>query len=267
MISDELWDPASLFRKQRSSEEEEHTRVVSSVKINQDTIQCNPNEPQSEFDESETDRLLVGISSSLTLESVLPRILSSIRVAIYLPDNPQGADTRAVSLLGSKTRHLVVTAEELSRKWRVGINTARQTLKATTQRGIRTAVHPLTRRYRTDHFSLRYRRLNAQFYSDTVFATTKSLKGNKCAQVFTAKDFIRVHPISSKKECAHALQVFAEDIGIPSDLCTDGAAELTGPQSEWRKLCPELRVKTKESEPYTQSQNQAETSIRELKKC
>jgi hypothetical protein len=146
MTSDELWDPASLFWKQRSSEEEEHTRLMSSVKINQDTIQCNPNEPQSESDESETDRLLVGISSSLTLESMLPRILSSIRVATYLPDNPQGDDTRAVSSLGSKTRHSVVTAEERSRKWRVGINTARQTLKATTQRGIRTAVHPLTRR-------------------------------------------------------------------------------------------------------------------------
>ena len=70
----------------------------------------------------------------------------------------------------------------------------------------------------------------------------------------------------SKQECAQALQVFPEDVGIPSDLCTDGAAELTGHKSEWRKLCRELRVKTRESEPYTQSQNQAETSIRELKK-
>ena len=195
---------------------------------------------------------------------MLPRILSSVRVASYVTENQ--VDSRKVSATGSKTRHSIVSPEELSRKWRVGNNTARETLKATTQRGIRTAVHPLTRRYRTDHFLLRYRRLNTQFYSDTVFATTKSLKGNKCAQVFTAKDFIRVHPMVSKKECAHALQVFSEDVGIPSDLCTDGAAGLTGHKSEWRKLCRELRVKTRGSEPYTQSQNQAETSIRELKK-
>ena len=264
MTSDELWDPASLFT-QRSSEEEAHTRMVSSIKINQETIHCDPDEPQCEFNDPESDKLLVGISSSLTLETMLPRILSSVRVATYLPEN-QGTDSRKVSAIGSKTRHSIVSPEELSRKWRVGINTARETLKATTQRGIRTAVHPLTRRYRTDHFSLRYRRLNTQFYSDTVFATTKSLKGNKCAQVFTAKDFIRVHPMVSKKECAQALQVFSEDIGIPSDLCTDGAAEMTGQKSEWRKLCQELRVKTRESEPYTQAQNQAETSIRELKK-
>ena len=127
-------------------------------------------------------------------------------------------------------------------------------------------MHPLTRRYRTDHFSLRYCWLNTQFYSDTVFATTKSLKGNKCAQVFTAKDFIRVHSMVSRQECAQALQVFSEDVGMPSDLCTDGAAKLTDHTSEWRKLCRELRVKTRESRSYTQSQNQAKTSIRELKK-
>ena len=135
--------------------------------------------------------------------------------------------------VGSKTRHSTVSPEELSRKWRVGVNAARQTLKATMQRGIRTAMHPSTRCYRTDHFSLRCCRLNTQFCSDTVFATTKSLKGNKCAQVFTAKDFIRVHPMVSKQECSQALQIFAEDISIPADPCTDGAAELTGPNQTW----------------------------------
>jgi hypothetical protein len=92
------------------------------------------------------------------------------------------------------------------------------------------------------------------------------LKGDKCAQAFTAKDFVRFHPTDSKQKCHQALQVFAEDIGVPSDLCTDGAAELTGQSSEWRKLCRELRVKTRESKPYTQKQDQAETYIRELKK-
>jgi hypothetical protein len=159
-----------------------------------------------------------------------------------------------------------VSPEELSRKWRVGINTARQTLKATTQQGIQTAAHPLTHRYCANHFTNRCRRLNTQFYSDTVFATTKSLKGNKCAQVFTAKDFIRFHPMDSKQNCHQALQVFAEDVRIPSDLCADGAAELTGPISGWRKLCRELWVATRESEPYTQKQDQAETSICKPKK-
>ena len=95
---------------------------------------------------------------------MLPRILSSVRVATYLPENNQD-DSRKISAIGSKTRHSIVSSEELSRKWVDGINTARDTLKATTQRGIRTAVYPLTRRYcSTDHFLLKYQRLNTQFY-------------------------------------------------------------------------------------------------------
>ena len=270
MTNDELWDPASLRLTHTSTEEEEYNRMVSSVHINRETTNCNPNEPQLDFDSNESDIVLASVTSSLTLESMLPRILSSIRVATYLPSNSQEEQNRKIGAIGSavgtKSRHSQVSAEELSRKWRVGINTARQTLKVTTQLGVRTAVHPLTRRYRTDHFTLRYKRLNETFYSDTMFATTKSLKGNKCAQIFSTKDFIRVHPMESKSECAQALQVFAEDIGIPADLVTDGAAELTGPQSKFRKLCRDLRIRTKESEPYTQRQNEAETSIRELKK-
>jgi hypothetical protein len=230
MTSDELWDPASLF-EQCSSEEEAHTRLVSSVKINQDTVCCNPDEPQSEHDDPESDQLLVDVSSSLALETMLPLILSSVRVATYLPETPQDISQNVSAIRSIKTRHSVVSPEELSKKWRVGVNTARQTLKTTTQRGIRTAVQPPTRRHCTNHFSLRHRCLDAQFYSDT-----KSLKGNKCAQVFAAKDFIGVHPMNSKQECAQALQVFAEDIGIPANLCADGAAELTGLNSDRRKL-------------------------------
>jgi hypothetical protein len=99
-----------------------------------------------------------------------------------------------------------------------------------------------------------------------MFAKVNSLKGNKCAQIFSTKDFIRVHPMDSKSECDQALQVFAEDVGIPAELVMDGANELTGYQSKFWILCRKLCIKTRESEPYTQKQNEAETSIRELKK-
>ena len=41
--------------------------------------------------------------------------------------------------------HLKVGAEELARKWNFGFQTAQDTLKATTQMGIQTAVHPMTK--------------------------------------------------------------------------------------------------------------------------
>jgi hypothetical protein len=52
-----------------------------------------------------------------------------------------------VSFLGAKNRHSHVTVEEVARRFRCGIKTARRTLKTTTQNGIRHAIHPLTRRY------------------------------------------------------------------------------------------------------------------------
>ena len=113
MTSDEVWDPASLFT-QHSLEEEAHARMVSSLKINQETVHCDPSELQCEFNNPESDKLLISISSSLTLETMLPRILSSVCVATYLPEN-QG-DSRKVSAIGSKTRHSIVSLEELSRK-------------------------------------------------------------------------------------------------------------------------------------------------------
>jgi hypothetical protein len=198
-----------------SEEEEKYLRLVSPVTINRETVDCKPNESQMEFDANESYVVLASVASTLTMESMLTRILSKVCVATYLP---QDCDRKIAAM-----RHSQVTAEELAKKWRVGIDTARQTLKVTTQLGVRTAVHPfLMRQYRTDHFTLRYKRLNETFYADMMFAMVKSLKGNKCAQVFSAKDFLRFHPTESKAECNQALQTFAEDVGIPADLVTDG---------------------------------------------
>ena len=44
MSSDESWDSASLFQ-QHSSEQEAHTpRLVLSIRINQETVNCDPSE-------------------------------------------------------------------------------------------------------------------------------------------------------------------------------------------------------------------------------
>jgi hypothetical protein len=143
MTNDEMWDPAKLRLGQNSSEEEEYHRLVSSVTINQETVDCKPNEPQMEFDVNESDVVLASVSSTLMMKSRLTKILSKARVTTYLP---QDCD-RKIAAIGSKTRHSQVTAEGLAKKWRVGIDTARQMLKVTTQLGVRTAVHPLTQRY------------------------------------------------------------------------------------------------------------------------
>ena len=48
-----------------------------------------------------------------------------------------------------------VQPDLLARKWGIGLDKAKATLKSTTQDSIRSAILPLTRRYRTDLMSQR----------------------------------------------------------------------------------------------------------------
>jgi hypothetical protein len=45
----------------------------------------------------------------------------------------------------SKERHSAVTAEQLSKRWNIGLAQSKQTLWVTTQRGVRSAILPLSR--------------------------------------------------------------------------------------------------------------------------
>jgi hypothetical protein len=93
--------------------------------------------------------------------TLLNRMIGNVRVATAYRD-------ANVSFVGSKDRHSRVNAETVARKFRCGIETAQRTLKTTTQRGIRHAIHPLHRRYRVDHLNLHRRRLADTFYMDTT---------------------------------------------------------------------------------------------------
>ena len=65
-------------------------------------------------------RLLSGISTALIDETLLPRI----------------ADSVSISNTTSRNRHCDISPESLSEKLRVGLNTACDTLKVTTQQEI-----------------------------------------------------------------------------------------------------------------------------------
>ena len=78
----------------------------------------------------------------------------------------------------------------MSEKLQISLNTARYTLKVTTQQGIQQAVHPITKKHRTDIMSLKVRRLKATVFTDTGFINRKSLARNVCYQGFSAENFI-----------------------------------------------------------------------------
>ena len=140
-----------------------------------------------------------------------------------------------MAFVGAKDRHSQVTAETVARKFRCGLETAQRTLKTTTQRGVRHAVHPLHRRYRVDHLNLHRKRLRDVFYMDTLSFKVKSLAGFTCAQLITNGSFTRVYPMESKASANIAtvlLQEFIDDVGIPETLVCDFASEQTGKKTE-----------------------------------
>jgi hypothetical protein len=94
--------------------------------------------------------------------------------------------SRMIATVKSISQRPGIDAETLSRNWGIGLASARRTLEATTQRGVRTVLHPtMSRRFRTNDRQLRYRRLPVDMYTDTMFSKTKSRRGNTCAQVFS----------------------------------------------------------------------------------
>ena len=128
-------------------------------------------------------------------------------------------------------------------------------------------MHPLHRGYRIDHLHLNRRRLNGDWFTDTLFSKVLSIQGNTCAQLFTNGNFTTVHPLNSKAKVAQALTEFSDDVGIPDVLLSDGAAEVTGQHTDFMKEVNRLKFKLKRSEVGRSNQNYAaEREIGELKK-
>eukprot|EP00804_Cyclotella_cryptica_P009101 CCRYP_003177-RA/>CCRYP_003177-RA protein AED:0.23 eAED:0.23 QI:0/0/0/1/1/1/2/0/629 len=125
----------------------------------------------------------------------------------------------------------------LSKKWGISPEKAKHTIQRTTQRGIRTVLHPsLSRRFRTNDQALRYRRLPHPVFGDTLIAGTTSLQGNK----------------------------YAQHDGVPPACIVDGSKEQV--KGEFRCKLKEASCRLKQTEPYSPWQNAAEGNIRELKK-
>jgi hypothetical protein len=196
-------------------------------------------------DESNWDpsHVTYGIHAMKEEQRSTNRIAQDLQSQVFISDVPSGAPppvpseppTFRISAL-TQERHHTLTAEGLAKKWNIGLRTARNTIKATTQLGVRSAIGPLTRRYRTDLLQSKYRRLNTTFYTDTLFAKCKSIAGNSVAQIYTdGKGFVHVDPRSSKSLAGLTLDAFAEDIGIPRCIIFDGAAEQTGKNSNFQK--------------------------------
>ena len=82
----------------------------------------------------------------------------------------------------SASQNARISPEQLAKKWRISVENAKKTLKSTTELNLRQPVHPITRRFRTDLSTLRYKRLTGRWFTGTLFSRVKSIDGNTCAQ-------------------------------------------------------------------------------------
>jgi hypothetical protein len=93
----------------------------------------------------------------------------------------------------------IISKEDLAKRWHISLETAARTLEATTQMGMRYVEGPLERHLRTSQAHMRFPSLNIVSYTDTMFASKKSVRGYTCAQVFTDRHyFSRVYPMRAK---------------------------------------------------------------------
>ena len=118
MTPDNIWDPSDIQLPHQSS-------VIGD-------LECN--HPDKYTDNSEYDVLTGSISS------------------IYTARITEGLLDEAATVLANTTkeRHSKVDAKTLAQIWMFGLGPAQQTLKTTTQVGIRHDVHPLSCWYKTD---------------------------------------------------------------------------------------------------------------------
>ena len=180
--------------------------------------------------------------------------------------DPGKSDVPLMNTFHSSERHSDVAPHSLSERWGISLVTATKTLKQTTQKFLRSAVLPLSRRYRADRVFTR-KTLAGVWSTDTMDGRCKSLAGNRYAQVFANKGyFSRVYPMDSKGKAGNALRLFCQEFGVPEDLTFDGSKEQNGKNTEFMKQIRRHNINFHVSEPDHHNQNPVEGVIRELRR-
>ena len=127
-ISDqEIWDPSNVNFKIMSMKEESRHSIAS----------C-----------SIFDITMSSISSALCEDKLTASLVSAIKVYYKKPAHTPTLTntplpTPKITAIAHE-RHHKLTPKYLAQKWNIGLNTAKKTIKVTTQLGFRSALVPIT---------------------------------------------------------------------------------------------------------------------------
>ena len=274
LSSEHPWNPISVrFQSNAHSLEEEVDRVrqVSGVGSHS-LMQLDELEDvdQEEYTSCSTLFHLSDITRRIaSMKSIVSESNTGSEVkTLVQPESSidRSIDVNDMSTFQSSDRHTDVTARDLSERWHISLAQAENTLKKTTQKFLRSAILPLSRRYRADRM-FRRKTLDGKWSTDTLDGRVKSLDGNRYAQVFANKGyFSKIYPMDSKGKAGDALRLFCTEFGIPYDLTFDGSKEQTKKNTTFMKEIRKHGIDYHISEPEMHNQNSAEGVIREIRK-
>ena len=99
----------------------------------------------------------------------------------------------------------------------------------TTQRGIRTILHPsLSRRFKTNYQELRYTRLQHSVFTNTMQSGSVSRRRDWYAQVYSTEfGWSRAHPMKRKGDAHDTLYLFFKRHGVLPKMVMDESKEQT----------------------------------------
>ena len=206
----------------------------------------------------------IQLANEVNAEDQNDPVLRRIAALTIAGQNSEETTTIAAIRTGDVTSD--VTPENVARRWMVGIDTAKASLKVTTQKGVRSIPNPATRRFKTQMAHLRYPRLKGMFYADIMEPKVLSIEKERYAHVIgNGRGFAKAYPMEKKNETVYALDDFVKKVGIPEILLCDNDPTMEG-WSKWKKRVRKYSIDPKYTEPYSPFQNKAELDIRELKR-
>ena len=167
----------------------------------------------------------------------------------------------------SMERHKKANIDTLVENWCFGPRKALATMHATTQRGTRSAILPLSRRYRADR-QYNIKRLNSKFATDSIWSDIRSINNHKYAQVYTHKcGFASCYPIHriSGDQIGYSLRDFINNFGVPEHLTFDGYSSHVGKGSLFMQTVRKYNIDYHVSGIRRPNENPVEGSIREIK--
>ena len=266
---DSEWDPHGVKMNEN--------RPYGEMQIQEISVQRENEKRRCVAVECESDLCLGSISGLLvdnTRYERLVKLVSSMPVkkstTSYKSDDKCAHKAkRRTKRVTATARHSNITPERIAMVMNVSLEKAKNMMRVTTQKGIRTAVHPIHRRYRVDHLNLHSEKLKGQWYVDWIKAKYKSLDQNVGAFVFSNGMFTESYPTEDNKAAkANATLIeFCQDVGVPEKMKSDRAGEFCGRNSEFLKTAKSKGIDLTYAEAERKNQiAPVDLEIREIRK-